>query len=80
MVESKEGDLEQRKGEAMKERAACANLLSGRAVAEAAWGSGDAHVQLNLHTSTEAVGFRGPRCSVLDPWLRREALQKNTLP
>ena len=53
---------------------ACRRDLSSRAVAEAAWGSADAHVQ-----STDAAGFWGPRCSVLDPWLRREAKPERTL-
>ena len=28
---------------------------------------------INRHASTEVAGFWSPRCSVLDPWLRREA-------
>ena len=58
---------------------ACRRDSSSRAVAEAAWGSGDAHVQLNCHASTEAACFWGPQCSVLDPWLRREAKPERTL-
>ena len=34
---------------------------------------------INRHTSTEAAGFWGPRCSELDPWLRREAKPERTL-
>ena len=34
---------------------------------------------INRHASTEAAGFWGPRCSVLDPWLRREAKPERTL-
>ena len=34
---------------------------------------------INHHASIEAPGFWGPRCSVLDPWLRREAKPKRTL-
>ena len=45
MARSKKGDLERGKEEAMKARTARASLLLGQTVAEAAWGSGDAHVQ-----------------------------------
>ena len=45
VARSKKGDLERGKDKAMKASAACASLLSGQEVAEAAWGSGDAHVQ-----------------------------------
>ena len=34
---------------------------------------------INRHASTEAAGFWGPWCSVLDPWLRREAKPDRTL-
>ena len=34
---------------------------------------------INCHTSTEATCFGGPRCSELDPWLRREAKPERTL-
>ena len=34
---------------------------------------------INRHASTEAAGFWGPRCSELDPWLRREAKPERTL-
>ena len=34
---------------------------------------------INRHALTEAAGFWGPRCSVLDPWLRREAKPERTL-
>ena len=34
---------------------------------------------INRHASTEAAGFGGPRCSELDPWLRREAKPERTL-
>ena len=34
---------------------------------------------INRHASTEAAGFWGPLCSVLDPWLRREAKPERTL-
>ena len=34
---------------------------------------------INRHASTEAVGFWGPRCSVLDPWLRLEAKPESAL-
>ena len=34
---------------------------------------------INCHASTEAAGFWGPRCSELDPWLRREAKPERTL-
>ena len=34
---------------------------------------------INRHASTEAAGFWGPRCSKLDPWLRREAKHERTL-
>ena len=34
---------------------------------------------INCHASTEATGFWGPRCSELDPWLRREAKPERTL-
>ena len=34
---------------------------------------------INRHASTEAAGFWGPRCSVLDPWLLREAKPERTL-
>ena len=52
--------------------------LSSRAVVEAAWGIAYTHA-INRHTSTEAAGFWGPRCSKLDPWLRREANPARTL-
>ena len=58
---------------------ACRRDLSSRAVAEAAWGSGDAHVQSNRHASTKAAGFWGPWCSALDLWLHREAKPERTL-
>ena len=44
LVRSKKGDLERGKEEAMKANAARASLLLSQAVAEATWGSGDAHV------------------------------------
>ena len=34
---------------------------------------------INHHASTEAAGFRGPRRSILDPWLRREDKPECTL-
>ena len=34
---------------------------------------------IDRHASTEAAGFGGPRCSELDPWLRREAKPERTL-
>ena len=34
---------------------------------------------INRHASTEATCFWGPRCSELDPWLRREAKPERTL-
>ena len=34
---------------------------------------------INRHASTEATGSWGPRRSVLDPWLRREAKPERTL-
>ena len=34
---------------------------------------------INRHASTEAVGFWGPRCSILDPWLRLEAKSEHAL-
>ena len=34
---------------------------------------------INHDPSTEAAGFWGPRCSELDPWLRREAKPERTL-
>ena len=34
---------------------------------------------IHRHTSTEAAGFWGPRCSELDRWLRREAKPERTL-
>ena len=34
---------------------------------------------MNRHASTKAAGFGGPRSSVLDPWLRREAKIECTL-
>ena len=34
---------------------------------------------INRHASTEAACFWGPRCSELDPWLRREAKPERTL-
>ena len=45
----------------MKASAACASLLSGQAVAEAAWGSGDAHVQSTAmrQPRPQAFGARG---------------------
>ena len=52
--------------------------LSIRAVAEAAWGSGDAHVQ---STATLDQGRRllGTRRSALDLWLRLEAKPERAL-
>ena len=49
VARSEKGDLEQGKEEAMKASAVRASLLSNRAVAEAAWGSRDAHVQSTAH-------------------------------
>ena len=34
---------------------------------------------INRHASTEAAGFWGPRCSILGPWLRREAKPERAL-
>ena len=34
---------------------------------------------INRRVLTEAAGFWGPRCSVLDPWLRRKAKPEHTL-
>ena len=45
VARSEKGDLERGEEEAMKASAVCASLLSSLAVAEAAWGSGDTHVQ-----------------------------------
>ena len=45
MAKSEKGDLERGEEEAMKANAVRAILFSNQAVAEAAWGSGDAHVQ-----------------------------------
>ena len=58
---------------------ACRRDLSSRAVTEAAWGSGDAHVQSTATRQPRPQAFWGPRCSVLDPWLRREAKPERTL-
>ena len=61
MARSEKGDLEQGEEETMKASAARASLLSNRAVAEAAWGSGDAHVQSTAtrRPRPQAVGARG---------------------
>ena len=61
MARSEKGDLERDKEEAMKASIAYASLLSGQAVAEAAWGSGDAHVQstTTLQPRLQAFGARG---------------------
>ena len=61
VARSKKGDLERGDEEAMKARTARANLLSGQAVAEAAWGSGDAHVQSTAtrQPRPQAFGARG---------------------
>ena len=60
-VKSTKGDLERHKEEAMKASTARASLLSGPAVAEAAWGSGDAHVQSTAtrQPRPQAFGARG---------------------
>ena len=58
---------------------ACCRDLSSHAVAEAAWGSGDAHVQSTATCQPRPQAFWGPRCSELDPWLRREAKPEHTL-
>ena len=34
---------------------------------------------INLHASTKAAGFWGPRCSALDIWLRLEAKPEHAL-
>ena len=34
---------------------------------------------INRHASTKAAGFWGPWCSILGPWLRREAKPEHTL-
>ena len=61
VARSKKGDLEQGEEEAMKASAARASLLSGQAVAEAVWGSGDAHVQSTAtrRPRLQAFGARG---------------------
>ena len=60
-AKSKKGDLERGEEEAMKASAARASLLSGQAVAKAAWGSGDAHVQSTAtrQPRPQAFGARG---------------------
>ena len=61
VARSKKEDLERGEEEAMKASAACTSLLSGQAVAEAAWGSGDAHVQSTAtrRPRLQAFGARG---------------------
>ena len=61
VARSEKGDLEQGEEETMKASAARASLLSNRAVAEAAWGSGDAHVQSTATRQPRppAFGARG---------------------
>ena len=61
VARSEKGDLERGEEEAMKASTACASLLSGQAVAEAAWGSGDAHVQSTAmrQPRPQAFGARG---------------------
>ena len=78
VARSKKGDLERGKEEAMKARTARASLLSGQAVAKAAWGSGDAHVQSTATRQPRPRAFGGQRCSELDPSLRREAKHERT--
>src|SRR4051812_38408562 len=78
-VKSEKGDLERGKEEAMKASAACASLLSGQAVADAAWGSRDAHVQSTATRQPRPRAFGTLRCSELGPWLRREAKPERTL-
>ena len=65
----------------MKVSTACASLLSGRVVAEVAWGSGDAHVQSTAtrqprpqalgarSTSSLTLGFAA-KPSPSEPWAR----------
>ena len=79
MTRSEKGDLEQGKVETVKASTVRASLLSNRAVAEAAWGSGDAHVQSTATCQLRPPAFGDPWCSVLDPWLRREAKPERTL-
>ena len=65
----------------MKASTACTSLLSGQEVAEAAWGSGDAHVQSTAtrRPRTQAFGARGApnltlgfaaKPSPSEPWAR----------
>ena len=81
MARSEKGDLEQGEVETMKASDVRASLLSNRAVAEAAWGSGDAHVQSTAtrQPRPQAFGTRGApyltlgfaaKPSPSEPWAR----------
>ena len=63
----------------MKARTARASLFSDQAFAEAVWGRQRRPRPVDHHTSTEAAGFWGPRCSKLDPWLHRKVKPTRTL-
>ena len=58
---------------------ACRRDLSSRAVAEAAWGSGDAHVQSTATRQPRSRAFEAPRAPRLILWLRLEAKPERAL-
>jgi hypothetical protein len=58
---------------------ACSKLQSSRTVAEATWGSGDAHIRSRRHASIRPAGGWGPRRFTLAFWLRLEAKSKRAL-
>ena len=74
-----EGDLEQGEEEAMKAWQQMAPLLSDENSCQGSMGKQRRPRPINLHASTEAAGYWGPRHSALDPWLRLEAKSERAL-
>jgi hypothetical protein len=73
------GDLEQGKGRQGRPGRRRWSFCQSRTVAEAAWGSRDAHVQSRRHASIRPAGGWGPRRSALAPCLRHEAKPERAL-
>ena len=63
----------------MKVRLTPGRLFVSRVVAEAAWGSGDAHVQSTAMRRPRPQAVGGPRRSALALWLRLEAKSERAL-
>ena len=63
----------------MKASAVCASLFDKSGSCRGGVGKRRRPRPINRHASTKAAGFGGPRCSVLGPWLRREAKPARTL-